>query len=126
MSRRDLVVPPIILDKASLVPLSLQIYQQIARGIRSGAVRHGAPLPSTRWMARLLRVSRNTVLTAYCELVADDLIRGERGSGMRVTADAQGPSVAGDSLEHVLREAHYPARLLSLMDPDGNPLYLNY
>ena len=60
MSRRDLAVPPIVLDKASVVPLSAQIRQQIASAIRKGTIRRGALLPSTRWMARFLRVSRNT------------------------------------------------------------------
>jgi GntR family transcriptional regulator/MocR family aminotransferase len=126
MSRRDFVVPPIVLDTGSHVPLSGQIRQQIASAIRSGAIRRGARLPSTRWMARLLRVSRNTVFTAYGELVADDLIRGERGAGMRVVAAAPCSGTAGFGLRQVVREAHYPARVFPLMDPDGNPLYFNF
>jgi DNA-binding transcriptional regulator YhcF (GntR family) len=124
MSRRDFVVPSIALDEASRVPLSCQIRQQIANAIRSGAISRGARLPSTRWMARLLRVSRNTVFTAYGELVADDLIRGERGAGMRVVAAA--PCPAGLGLRQVVREAHYPAKVFHLVDPDGNPLYFNF
>ena len=126
MSRRDLVVPPIVLDKASLVPMSSQIHQQIASAIRSGAICHGARLPSTRWMARFLRVSRNTLLTAYDELVADDLIQGERGAGMRVNADAPCAGMASNGLDQVVREAQYPARVMPLTDPDGNPIYLNF
>jgi DNA-binding transcriptional regulator YhcF (GntR family) len=126
MSRHDLIVPPIVLDKASLLPMSSQIHQQIASAIRSGAIRRGARLPSTRWMARFLRVSRNTLLTAYDELVADDLIQGERGAGMRVIADAPPQGIARVVLDHVLREAQYPARVMPLTDPDGNPIYLNF
>jgi DNA-binding transcriptional regulator YhcF (GntR family) len=126
MSRRDMVLPPIVLDKASPVALSSQIYQQIASAIRKGAIRRGALLPSTRWMARFLRVSRNTLLTAYDELVADDLIQGECGAGMRVIADAPPQGNARNVLDQVLREAQYPARVLSLTDQDGNPLYFNF
>jgi DNA-binding transcriptional regulator YhcF (GntR family) len=52
-------------------------------------------------MARWLAVVRNTVLAAYDDLAADDLIRGRRGAGMLVTVTA-------------------------LADPDGNPMYVNW
>ena len=67
MSRRDLAVPPIVLDPSSLVPLSLQIYRKIASAIRKGEIRRGARLPSTRWMARFLRVSRRVSAVRGCE-----------------------------------------------------------
>ena len=44
----------------------------------------GACLPSTRSLAKRLGVSRNTVLTAYDELVGCGLVRGKRGAGMFV------------------------------------------
>jgi DNA-binding transcriptional regulator YhcF (GntR family) len=122
---RDFFVPAIVLDRASAVPMRLQIYRQIAQAIRSGALRERAQLPSTRFMAKLLRVSRNTVLAAYDELAADDLIRGERGAGMRVHAGGTAaPSLFG--LRHVIRAANYPARIVPISDADGNPLYVNY
>jgi DNA-binding GntR family transcriptional regulator len=74
-------------------------------------------------MAGLLRVSRNTVLAAYDDLAADDLARGERGSGMRINA---GRRKTLHGLRHVIRAAGYPARVLSLADPDGNPLLVSY
>jgi DNA-binding GntR family transcriptional regulator len=45
-------------------------------------------------MAGLLGVSRNTVLAAYDDLAADDLVRGRQGAGMRVTASAPFPDVS--------------------------------
>jgi DNA-binding GntR family transcriptional regulator len=124
--RRELFVPPIVLDRASKVPLHRQIYHQIARTIRSGAIHSDARLPSTRVMARLLRVSRNTVLAAYDDLAADDLIRGERGAGMRVNGSVPPPELTWVGLQQVIRAAQYPARILALADPDGNSLYLHY
>lgn len=121
---RDLFLPTIVLDRISSVPLHTQICQQISEAIGSGAASHDARLPSTRTFARLLGVSRNTVLAAYDELAARDLIRGCTGSGMLVNATRTIPQPTLFSLRHVLRDAHYPARLLALTDPDGNPLYI--
>src|SRR5258708_39439300 len=72
VSRRlQLFVPPIVLDRASPLPLHRQIHDQIAQAIRGGAIDYAARLPSTRVMAGLLRVSRNTVVAAYEDLPAD-------------------------------------------------------
>jgi GntR family transcriptional regulator/MocR family aminotransferase len=119
-------VPPIILDKASEAPLSRQIYGQIARSIRGGKVPGGCRLPSSRVLARLLGVSRNTVLAAFDDLAADDLLRGEKGAGMRVRNGAPAPEVTWFGLKQVIRAAGYPARVVELADPDGNPIYLRY
>lgn len=127
MSRRaKLFVPSIVLDKTSAVPLHRQIHGQIAQAIRSGAVPSGARLPSSRVLARLLGVSRNTVLAAFDSLAADDLLRGERGAAMRVQNGVVTPEVTWFGLRQVIRAAGYPARVVTLADPDGNPIYLHY
>ena len=58
--QRDLFLPPIALDRTSSSPLHLQVVRQIAHAIRNGAS-SGSRLPSSRVLARLLGVSRNTV-----------------------------------------------------------------
>jgi DNA-binding GntR family transcriptional regulator len=123
---REPFLPPILLDGVSRVPLHRQIYGQIAQSIRCGAIPGQARLPSSRFMAKLLGVSRNTVLAAYDDLAADGLVRGEAGTGMRVngSAPARGGMFLG--LGHVIRAAHYPARVLALADPDDNPVYINF
>lgn len=121
-----LFLPPVMLDRASPVPLHRQIHHQIARSIRESAIDREARLPSTRVMAKLLRVSRNSVLAAYEELAADDLIRGERGAGMRITNAAPVRETTSLGLRLVIQDAGYPARILQLADPDGNPFYINY
>jgi DNA-binding GntR family transcriptional regulator len=103
--------------------LHQQIHDQIAQAIRGGAVDYDARLPSTRAMAKLLDVSRNTVLAAYDDLAAEDLARGQRGSGMRVNTHGNG-RVPG--LRQMIRAAGYPVHGLTLADPDGNPLILNF
>ena len=76
-------------------------------------------------LANLLGVSRNTVLTAYDELTAAGLIRGCRGAGMLVAA-VQPLGIHPFDPRLVLRDAHYPARTLQIIDPDGTPLYLSF
>lgn len=124
--RRKLFVPSIVLDKASTVPLHRQIYRQIAYAIREGAIPNGVRLPSSRTMARLAGVSRNTVLAAYDDLAADDLVRGEKGAGMRVQNGSPVPAMTWFGLQRVIREAGYPARVVALTDPDGNPMYISF
>ncbi|HSU58932.1 MAG TPA: GntR family transcriptional regulator [Bryobacteraceae bacterium] len=90
-----------------------------------GAIQHQALLPASRTLAGMLGISRNTVVAAYDDLAADDLIRGERGSGMRVNGTPH--HVASSSwLTDIVRAAQYPQRVLSITDADGNPLYLNF
>lgn len=124
--RRELFVPPIVLDRASRAPLHRQIYHQIARAIRNGSIPIEARVPSTQVMARLLRVFRNTVLAAHDDLAADGLVSGERGAGMRVNGTASVPKLTLFGLRHVIRAAGYPARVLALADPDGDPFYISF
>jgi DNA-binding transcriptional regulator YhcF (GntR family) len=121
-----LFVPPITLNRKSGNPLHRQIYRQIASAIRAVAVRGEARLPSTRVQAKLLHVSRNTVLAAYDDLAADNLVRAARGVGMQINNGAAGSVATSLGLNRVIRAANYPGRVLVLADPDGNPLYLNY
>jgi len=124
--RGNLFVPPTVLDRTSRVPLHRQIAREISRGIRGGAARQNDRLPSTRVLARMLGVSRNTVLAAYEELVAENLITGQIGSGMRVNQGGSGPGATLFGLQHVVRAAHYPARVLRVEDPDGNSIYIRF
>ena len=115
--------PDIVLERESSEPLYEQITRQVAQSIREGRLRCGARLPSTRVLARLLGVSRNTVLIAYENLANQDLIRNTHGSGARVCGVA---AVTVPSLSSVLSAAMYPELVTLLHDPDGNPLYVRH
>lgn len=80
-------------------------------------------LPSSRLLARLLGVSRNTVLTAYDELVADGFIQGRRGAAMEVRTTR---TVGVPAVHRLLRDAQYPARTVAISDPDGSEIHLTY
>ena len=118
---RDLFLPLIAIDRNGSSPLHRQISRQMADAIRRGAMTSGR-LPSSRTLARLLGVSRNTVLTAFDELAADGLIRGRRGAATVVTSRR---TTDVPDLRLLLREAQYPARTVAISDPDGAALYLN-
>ena len=114
------------MDRNSGVPLYRQFYDVIAHAIRNGMLGNGTRLPSTRMMARRLGVSRNTVLNAYEELAADDLITGKVGSGTQVCSVqvVRGRGIV--DWRDCVRESHFPARTMTFTDSDGNLLYLNY
>jgi DNA-binding transcriptional regulator YhcF (GntR family) len=111
------------IDRACGIPLSVQIVRQLQHAIESGRVTHGTQLPSSRALARMLQLSRNTVLTAYDELKARGLVQGHRGACMYVVAPSALP---GLNLRRVMREAQYPSRTLTVQDQDGNPFVIIY
>ena len=59
----------------------LRIARAIAEGARSGRLRKGERLPSSRALATRLSVHRNTVLAAYRELTAEGFLRSDQGRG---------------------------------------------
>src|SRR2546423_9030372 len=66
--------------------LAQQIYHALRRAILAGQLAPGARLPATRALAYELGVSRNTVLLAYDQLLAEGYTVGQTGSGTYVAA----------------------------------------
>jgi len=121
--REPVHIPEIVIDRGERAALHRQIRDQIFVSIRAGTSRAGARLPSTRSLATLLGVSRNTVLAAYDELTSEGVLEGQPGSGMRVAGELMVPRF---ELEEIIRAAHFPARSVWLEDPDGNLIVVNY
>lgn len=67
------------------------LYQRIADSIRSdvlaGRLRRGERVPSTRTLAKELKVNRNTVAQAYEQLTAEGFLEGRHGSGTYVARE---------------------------------------
>ena len=72
------------LDPAATTPLFRQLYDGLRRGILDGTLAPGVRLPATRSLAGELGVSRNTVLNAYEQLLAEGYLEGKVGSGTYV------------------------------------------
>ena len=74
------------LDPNSKLPLHRQLYERCRALILSGELRAHSQLPASRELAQLLGVSRNTVVNALDQLVAEGYLEGRLGSGMYVAA----------------------------------------
>lgn len=76
----------IVIDRQSELTLEQQIYRQIRQMILSGGLSSGYKLPSTRKLAAELKISRNTVIAAYSQLIAEGYLETFKGAGT-VVAD---------------------------------------
>lgn len=66
-------------------PLYQQLYEHLRQEILSGGLKRGTKLPSTRALAEELGVSRNTILNAYDQLLAEGYLESVEGSGTFVS-----------------------------------------
>jgi len=71
-------------DRRQKAPLQSQLYRQIRELIMSGQLQGGLRLPSTRDLVGQLGVSRNTIVYALDQLVAEGYLRSRTGSGIYV------------------------------------------
>lgn len=69
--------------------LTADLYRQLKQAILDGRLRPGDGLPATRELARRLEVSRNTVMNAYQQLIAEGFLLGRVGAGSFVAAPPQ-------------------------------------
>ena len=81
---RDLLFP---IRPAAATSLQSQIREKIVTAILDGHIPAGDRLPSSRRLARDLKVSRNTVTLAYQALVDDGFLLGRERSGYFVNRD---------------------------------------
>ena len=65
--------------------LGAQIEEQLRRAIRTGALRPGTTVPSTRDLARQVGVSRRIVVDAYAQLAAEGYLLLRQGARPRVS-----------------------------------------
>ena len=70
-------------------PIYRQLRDRVVAMILDGVLKEGDPLPSVRNVAADERVNPLTVLKAYQQLVAEQLVETKRGLGMFVKAGAR-------------------------------------
>jgi GntR family transcriptional regulator / MocR family aminotransferase len=82
MSKLSMLTPN--LQKNAKEPLYRQLFYYIKDEIEKGSLTNGMGLPSIRYLADYLSISRNTVDLAYQELLVEGYIRSVKGSGFYV------------------------------------------
>jgi GntR family transcriptional regulator/MocR family aminotransferase len=80
------ILAAIPLDRDAATPLFRQLYLRLKEAILAGDMGARARLPATRELGRLLGVSRQTVLAAYEQLMAEGYLQGTVGKGTFVSA----------------------------------------
>jgi GntR family transcriptional regulator/MocR family aminotransferase len=84
MTKHTAALPNIQLETDAVFPLHQQLYAELRAAILAGRIAAGTQLPATRTLAHELGVSRNTVLDAYAQLLAEGYVEGKMGSGTYV------------------------------------------
>lgn len=104
MTRRSTAVhlAALSLDPEAATPLYRQLYFAIRDAILAGRLHPGIRLPSTRTLARDLGLSRNTVVTAYEQLLTEGYLDGRVGAGSFVS------EVLPEALLHARRTPQIP------------------
>jgi GntR family transcriptional regulator / MocR family aminotransferase len=75
----------IVIDRQS--NLQDQLYRGVVNKIVKGELRQGVKLPSSRLLAKDLKISRNTVIKTYDQLCDEGYLMSKLGSGIFVNAD---------------------------------------
>lgn len=75
----------ITLDARSETPLYRQLYDSLRKAILTGQLAPGTRLQSSREISKELGVSRNTVVNAFEQLLAEGYLEGQVGSGTYVS-----------------------------------------
>lgn len=83
------------IDRSAGSPVNRQLYQVIREAILAHVLPVGLQLPSSRELARELKMSRNTVTYAYEQLVAEGFLESRTGAGTFVA----------DTVPHAIPEA---------------------
>ncbi|SHK95142.1 GntR family transcriptional regulator / MocR family aminotransferase [Pseudonocardia thermophila] len=93
-------LPPLPLDRASDVPLAVQLADAVRAAAVAGTFRRGDRLPSTRALAATLGVSRTVTAAAYEQLLAEGWIEGRRGAGTFVVGVPHGTPAPARAAAH--------------------------
>jgi len=94
---RELLVD---LDRRGPATLSSQLEAQLRSAVRTGRLKPGTTLPSTRALAAQLGVSRGLVVGVYAQLGAEGYLLLRRGASPRVARVAVAPEPAPTTRAH--------------------------
>src|SRR5690349_8715128 len=89
------------IDSSSEEPLHRQLYNELRTAILGGRLPTGCRLPASRELAQVTGLSRNTVLSAYDQLIAEGYIDSRAGSGTYVSSSLPDQVLSGPAMEPV-------------------------
>jgi GntR family transcriptional regulator / MocR family aminotransferase len=92
-------LPPVALDAAGSTPMYDQLSEWFRRAILDGRLRPGQRVPSTRSLAKELRISRVPVLSAYEQLYAEGYLETFVGAGTCVARAIPGEAAKSNGTE---------------------------
>ena len=100
----------------SKVPMHRRVYNSVRTAILSQQLRAGDRLPSTRDLAHDLGLSRNTIMAAFQQLIAEGYVDASIGSGTYV-AQALASSSNNRSSAIRLAKKNHPHKVMSSPEP---------
>lgn len=107
------------LDRKDAGPLTKQIYQYIKKSILNGILQENERLPSSRELSKDLSVSRNIVVEAYEQLIAEGYLYAKKGAGTYVS---EGAAFKVQSLNHSEEEKAETERKIAEKDKTANDI----
>ena len=111
-------IPSLIaIERKSSKPLYQQIYESFRLKITQGLLHAGQPVPSSRELARELRISRLPVLNAYSQLIAEGHFETRAGSGTFVASTIRLESRPGQPIRPQLTGQYRPISRRALALP---------
>jgi GntR family transcriptional regulator len=91
------------IDRASPLPVYVQLAEQIRLLIHRGALSPGDPLPTVRELAVALSLNANTVTRVYRDLQQEGLLRLERGLGTFVAPQQRDTTLADRDYQRIVK-----------------------
>ncbi|NRA86585.1 MAG: PLP-dependent aminotransferase family protein, partial [Rhizobiales bacterium] len=116
----DILFTP--LSKSSTLTLSDQLCEKISSQISTGLLKPGQRLPSCRKIAMQLNISRNTVVSAYHNLIYDGLVEARERSGYFVHNLAKAHCA---TLKNVKQPVKQTSELFNILSPNKYLEYFN-
>jgi GntR family transcriptional regulator/MocR family aminotransferase len=109
----------IIIDKAINIPVYMQITNSVIHNIRRGILRSGLKLPGARELAKILKIHRKTLQTAYDELMAQGWVEIIPRKGTFIVRDL--PEIKPSKIPFSQRLSGYPERTAFSIDTNKIP-----
>jgi len=91
------------IDRASPLPVYVQLAEQIRLLIHRRALSPGDPLPTVRELAVALSLNANTVTRVYRDLQQEGLLRLERGLGTFVAPQQRETTLADRDYQRIVK-----------------------